>query len=78
MYARFLETLLVYLRALDKATADVGEEDHLTPYVGHVPVLLEDELCGFFRDEVGGSYSYHEVTAAEREWWDARPWKRSS
>lgn len=74
MYERFLETVLAYVRALNAAGEKTDESDGQTPYLDRVPVLLEDGLCGFLVDEIGGEYSYVPATAAELAWWDSRPW----
>lgn len=76
MYVEFLEALLAYERALNSATASIDETDGLTPHVQHIPVILDDSLCGFLRDEVGGTYGYFEATEDEMTWWDARPWRK--
>ena len=76
MYADFLKTLVLYVDSLDsasKASDLIGRNSLLIPYVQFVPVLLEDDLCGFLTDEVGGSYQYSEATETQRAWWKARP-----
>ena len=77
MYEDFLKGVLAYVQALNKAAADLkGADEMLTPYVQFVPVLLEDDICGFLIDEVDGSYGYQEVTPEARDWWNNRPWRK--
>jgi hypothetical protein len=73
MYEQFLNALLNYIRALNQACKETDETDGLAPYVQWVPVIMENDVCGFLIDEIGGSYQYHEVTPEEREWWKQRP-----
>lgn len=73
MYKEFLEAVLAYVTALNHASESIDEKDGLTPYVNFIPVLIDNELCGFLNDEIGASYQYREATAQEREWWTKRP-----
>ena len=61
MYQEFLKGILTYVDALNTATRALDEGDGLTPYLGDVEVMLEGELVGYLRDEIGGSWSYFEV-----------------
>lgn len=73
MYKEFLEAVLAYVTALNQTSNSLDEKDGLTPYVTMVPVILEDQLCGFISDEIGGAYSYHEASDEARNWWSIRP-----
>ncbi len=76
MCEEFLAAVLAYVKALNDAAKGVDEKSGLAPYVNHVPVILEDCLCGFLVDEIGGTYQYEPATVTELAWWDARPWKK--
>lgn len=73
MYEEYLRALLAYIVALNSVTAEVEEKDGMTPYLHSVPLCMEGDLVGFLRDEIGGAWSYHEATEAERVWWAAKP-----
>lgn len=77
MYLEFLRTIMYGIIALNTITElpDVkkAEEEELGPYFNDLAVYFAGELCGFIRDEIGGQYSYHDATDAEREWWRAKP-----
>ena len=77
MYAEFLEAVLAYVQALNKAADSIDEQPGMTPYVNHIPVIVDDATVGFLVDEIGGRYSYREATDADHEWWDARPWRQA-
>ena len=76
MYLRFLEGLVTYVKVLNDACQGLDENDFLTPYLNHVPVLLEDDICGFLRDDIGGEFMFEPATEQEREWWNNRPWAK--
>ncbi len=77
MYEEYLEALLTYVKALNGAAKATENGDQmLTPYVNNVPVLLEDGLCGFITDEIGGIYQYREATDEDLEWWALAPWNK--
>lgn len=79
MYEEFLKAVLTYVAALngaERVNAAMEADDSLIPYVAFVPVLLDDQICGFITDEIGGAYSYAQATEEQREWWDNRPFPR--
>jgi hypothetical protein len=75
MYEEFLEAVLKYVKALNQVSKDLDtiENQDMVPYVQFVPVLFGGMLEGFINDEIGGQYSYTPASAAEKEWWKARP-----
>lgn len=78
MYEQFLKAVLIYIVGLNAAAKAIDESDGMSPYVGHVPVIFEDELQGYIVDEIGGVYSYQLATDDDREWWAQRPWAQGS
>ena len=70
MYPSLLKALLAYITHLDTASAELPDD---APYCNWVPVFSGDELQGFLCDDIGDSYSYFQVTEAEREWWKNKP-----
>lgn len=67
MYEDYLETVLIYIRALNAAEAEIIPKikDGLTPNLGRIPVVLDGCLSGYLADEVGGSWSLQDATAEE-------------
>lgn len=78
MYAEFLEMVLAWIEALNRVEKDhPGDIRGMTPYLSRIPVVLDEMLCGFLVDEVGGVWSYAEATPADRMWWERRPGQKA-
>lgn len=76
MYEHFLKSLVTLIGGLNQSLTALDDPDK-GPYLDHVPVIYDDELVGFLRDEIGDEYSYHTANAEELLWWATRPWKHS-
>lgn len=66
MYEEFLETILIYIRALNAAEAEIAKLSEARgansglPGLDQIRVLFEGEHVGDLVDEIGGVWSYAE------------------
>jgi hypothetical protein len=73
IYLQFAEGIVHYIKKLNAACAEIEEQHAFVPYLQRVPLLLEDDLCGFFIDDADGSFHYQPATDAQQKWWEQFP-----
>jgi hypothetical protein len=71
MYEEFVERLLFWIHTLNVAEKQIEKEEvGVHPYLGEIPVMLENEVIGHLVDRIGGVWSYEakgESDASEAE-----------
>lgn len=74
MCEEFLAAVLSYIQALNEADKKVIPKfsEGLTPYLGRIPVILENSLCGWLEDVADGAWTYQDATKEEVDEYDAK------
>lgn len=65
MDAAFLNTILIYIKALNEAEGSLDSTKSI-PYLGRCEVAVDSELIGYLVDREGGSWQLELCTEDER------------